>query len=291
MFSLARLRPSIVYVSTNPPLLVPLVVSVYCKLFGKKYVYHIQDIHPESTSLLINLPDVVIAIFRLIDTWVLNGASKVVTLTKEMKGTLLKRGVETKKIVLMENPSLVYKTKIKNKINGVVFSGNAGRLQLMDIVLAGIERYIKQGGKLPFCFVGSGIYKHRLKELSDKYETFSYKGYVDAATAMKITSEYRWAMLPIMPEALSYAYPSKIPTYISAGCKIVSITNGETSLAKWIEVSGLGQNVEPSVDELSDYFHGLESDNSHEIDISPKLPFTTPRLFAKGLHSILIGVR
>ena len=287
--SLVRGRPSVVYVATNPPLLVPFIVSIYCKLFRKEYVYHVQDIHPEATSLLIKLPRFIFAALQSIDTWVLNGASKIVTLTGDMRKTLLKRGVNENNIILLENPSLVYKGGLENKVNGIVFSGNAGRLQLMDIVLAAIEEYIQQGGRLLFCFVGSGVYKGRLQELSDQYETFSYRGYVDGNTALKIASGYRWALLPIMPEVLSYAYPSKIPAYISAGCEVISVTNGESSLAKWVEESGMGHNIEPSFSLLLNYFKSLEKKQGK--DIISKATFYTPEDFAFNLQMILKGNR
>ena len=288
--SLVRGRPSVVYVATNPPLLVPFIVSIYCKLFRKEYVYHVQDIHPEATSLLIKLPRFIFSALQSIDTWVLNGASKIVTLTDDMRKTLLKRGVNKNNIILLENPSLVYKGGLENKVNGIVFSGNAGRLQLMDIVLAAIEEYIQQGGRLLFCFVGSGVYKGRLQELSDQYETFSYRGYVDGNTALKIASGYRWALLPIMPEVLSYAYPSKIPAYISAGCEVISITNGESSLAKWVEESGMGHNIEPSVSMLLNYLKSLEKKQDKD-DIISKATFSTPDDFAFKLQMTLKGNR
>src|SRR5690606_11811474 len=46
--SLIRAKPATVYVSTNPPVVVPFIVAVYCRLFGARYVYHLQDIHPEA---------------------------------------------------------------------------------------------------------------------------------------------------------------------------------------------------------------------------------------------------
>ena len=37
-------RPKMVYVSTDPPIIVPLIVALFCKIFKAKYVYHYQDI-------------------------------------------------------------------------------------------------------------------------------------------------------------------------------------------------------------------------------------------------------
>ena len=287
LISLLRSNPSIVYMATNPPLLVPFVVAVYCKIFRKKYVYHVQDIHPEATSLLISIPGFVISTFQAVDTWVLNNAYRVVTLTEDMRVSLQARGVKRDDITLIENPSTVSSALSQDKVQGVVFSGNAGRLQLMDIVLEAIERYLQADGQLKFCFVGAGVYKGRLFDLARRYQKFSYEGHVDGETALKITSGYRWALLPIMPEVLSYAYPSKIPGYISAGCEIISVTSHETSLAKWVESSGCGKNVEPSVDALIKCFNELNiQSNTSECIISKRL-FSTPDTFANDLYKLL----
>ena len=108
----------------------------------------------------------------------------------------------------------------KTRKNGVVFAGNAGRLQIMDIVLDAIDEYLDLGGRLEFCFIGAGVYKNRISRLAKKYDRFSYKGYVSAEEALKVSSCYQWGLLPILPAVLNYAYPSKIPSYLSAGAAL-----------------------------------------------------------------------
>ena len=53
--SLVRANPANVYVSTNPPVVVPFIVSLYCRLFNANYVYHLQDIHPEAANIVVPL--------------------------------------------------------------------------------------------------------------------------------------------------------------------------------------------------------------------------------------------
>ena len=291
LVSLFRARPSVVYVATNPPILVPFVVAVYCKLFNSKYVYHVQDIHPEAASLLVKMPGWVFSTLQSIDAWTLNNACRIITLTEDMKKALLSRAIDRPDIMLMENPSVVLKMPVDEKIQGIVFSGNAGRLQLMDIVLGAIEQYLRGQGTLDFCFVGGGVYKGKLLDLSKKYKNFSYKGYVDGATALKITCAYRWALLPILPEVLSFAYPSKIPAYLSAGCEIISVTDHDTALAKWVESSGCGRNVKPSVEALIGYFQQLEMKLNKIDEPSRRAEFSTPESFSKNLQHILKGCK
>ena len=287
LISLLKLNPTRVYFATNPPLLVPFVGAVYCKVFKKKYIYHIQDIHPEATSLLVKIPMIVFSTLQSIDTWVLKNAYHIVTLTEDMKATLRKRGLRKNNITLIENPSIVLGSDLPVKIPGIVFSGNAGRLQLMEIVLEAIEQHLKTGGKLKFCFVGAGVYKQNLLDLSNRYHNFTYEGYVDSETALKITSSYRWAFLPIMPEVLSYAYPSKITAYVAAGCEIISVTSHESSLAKLVETTISGKNIRPSVEALTEHFKSLEAKVHQEPEFSHSMSFSTPKFFATNLYKIL----
>jgi len=285
--SLLRSKPSVVYVATNPPLMAPFITAVYCKIFNKRYVYHVQDIHPESTALLINIPKIIFLGLRSIDTWVLNSAYKVITLTEDMRASLQARGVRKDSVILVENPAFVSNIFSQDQVHGIVYSGNAGRLQLMEIVLDSIEQYLKCRGHLKFCFVGAGIYKDQLLDLSRRYQNFSYEGYVDAETALRITSEYRWALLPVMPEVLKYAYPSKIPSYMSANCEIISVTDSETFLAEWVKSSGCGKNVEPSVESLVDYFKDLDLRKDENLSIIRDTLFNSPQDFAKKLYEVI----
>lgn len=43
-------RPKNIYVSTDPPILIPFIVAVFSKIIKAKYIYHLQDIHPEATN-------------------------------------------------------------------------------------------------------------------------------------------------------------------------------------------------------------------------------------------------
>ena len=45
---LIELRPKFIYISTDPPVFVPFAVFIMSKIIGSKYIYHVQDIHPEK---------------------------------------------------------------------------------------------------------------------------------------------------------------------------------------------------------------------------------------------------
>ena len=152
------------------------------------------------------------------------------------------------------------------KKNGAIFCGNAGRLQNIDFLLEAIEIFLKEDNSdFVFGFVGEWRVCKSSGLDGKKYSRFKYYGYVSAEEALAISAGYKWALLPIRGEVLQYAYPSKIPTYISAGCQIISITSGDTALVREIQSKALGFNVETNVVEIVAAFHSLPA---YSIDFS-----------------------
>jgi len=80
-----------VYVASDPPVLVPFVVAIYCRLFDAQYVYHLQDIHPEAANIVVPLNGLVMKLLLAIDNYILRHAKALVTLSEDMKSHLLVR--------------------------------------------------------------------------------------------------------------------------------------------------------------------------------------------------------
>jgi len=285
LFYLFLKKPDKVYISTNPPLFVPFIVALFCRLFNKKLYYHIQDIHPEASKLVLNLPNFIFYLLKKLDTWTINNVEAIITLTNEMKETIANRGCQTK-VFLIENPSKTVGIDRGNFINGIVFSGNAGRLQEMDVILPSIEQYLNDGGRLTFTFLGSGIHSKKLLEMSKNFQNFNFLGYVNGDSALKIANEHKWALLPIKGDALKYAYPSKLASYISAGCNLLCVTDTKSSLALLVKKNKIGIVVEPDVNQLINVFKQIE--NGYEVDNPRKNDlYITVGLAAKKLSNVI----
>jgi len=256
--SLMKSRPKLVYVTSNPPVIIPFFVCIFCYLTKAKYIYHVQDIHPEVSALVFKIPKFLLYFIKSIDTFALKHSALVITLSKDMKATLLAREKNIK-IKLLQNPAIINNSNMSvPKKNGAIFCGNAGRLQNVDFLLEAIEIFLKEDNSdFVFGFVGNGVFASQLVLMAEKYSRFKYYGYVSAEEALAISAGYKWALLPIRGEVLQYAYPSKIPTYISAGCQIISITSGDTELAREIHSNDLGFNVEANVGDIVAAFESL----------------------------------
>jgi hypothetical protein len=255
---LACFRPKLIYVATDPPVIVPFLVAVYCRVVRAKFIYHVQDIHPEIANGLVKIHPVIFKGLRGIDCFSLRSASLVVTLSLDMEEVLRLREPRLGKTTLVQNPALPPLSKPSEKSNSFVFCGNAGRVQLIPELLAGIELYLKQGGALDFSFAGGGVYSGAIQSLADKYVSVIYHGVIPSEDAMVLLQKNKWALIPISAAVSGLAFPSKTSSCLMAGCKLIVISERQSSVGKWAESQRYGVSVGVEPAELAKLFHDLE---------------------------------
>ncbi len=291
-FSLCWHRPAQVYVATNPPIFTPLAVRWYCWLFGKKYVYHLQDIHPEATQVVTGKTNWIERLLARIDIKTTAKATTVITLTEQMKTYITQRTGKQLPIVLLDNPSVQGAQQetdiVVERKKGFVYCGNAGRLQRIPLLLAAIERYLSEGGQLPFVFAGGGIYRGAIEKLASQFEQVSYLGVLPGDQAAELLRKYSFGLMPIDDEVTNYAFPSKSSSYVFSGCQVVAICGADTSVAQWVHDNQLGFVAEPDVDVVVGLFHKLEREAIPTLNVDSELfEKLTPKAHAASLEQIL----
>ncbi|MCL6272047.1 glycosyltransferase [Sansalvadorimonas sp. 2012CJ34-2] len=270
---LIMMRPKKVYVATDPPILVPFIVYIYSRISGSKYYYHLQDIHPEAANIVVPLYGPLYKLLKFIDNITISNASAVITLSDDMSSYLKKRSSSDVATYLVDNPSFEVNSSNyeKSKKRGIVFCGNAGRLQRIPLLISSIRSYLDNGGKAEFTFIGSGIFTQDLELLAKSYPQVSCMGYLPAPEAASVVKQFPWAMLPIDDEVTHYAFPSKSSSYVLSGCQILAICGRETSVSKWIIDNNLGITVNPDEKELVKAFFLLESQLDISLECSEEL--------------------
>ena len=272
-FCLIRTRPKNIYVSTDPPILVPFIIAIFSKIMNLKYIYHLQDIHPEASNVVIKINRSLFNILKKIDNFSIRQASTLITLNEEMKIEILSRINIQKEITIIENPSIPFNIDISlEKKRGFSFTGNIGRFQRVPLLINAITEYRKKGGSLEFAFVGGGVFSDQIFKLSKNISLIKYHGLVTSEQAGFISSKYEWALVPIEDEVTRYAFPSKISSYIYSGAKILAICSDETSVAKWVKTNQVGIVVKPTVDAVVDIFFKIENGkiDTASIDLDQK---------------------
>ena len=270
VFILIIHRPKTVYVSTDPPVVVPFIVALYSNIFSAKFIYHIQDIHPEATNTIYKINDYIFFLLKKIDNFTLRNATLLITLNEEMKSQILNRLEMIKKIITIENPSIPFEKKnmFEEKKKGFSFTGNLGRLQRIPLLLETIKKYHLRGGTLKFYFAGDGIYANTIFEQSKINPLIEYKGLITSEEAAYLSSKYEWALLPIENEITKFAFPSKTSSYIFSGAKILAICDKDTSVGRWVINNRLGHVVNPQITEIIDIFFKIEKDELNFVNLN-----------------------
>jgi len=254
-------RPSRVYVSTDPPVAVPFLVMVYCRLFSARYTYHLQDIHPEAARVVMPVNRWLYRLLLAMDVRSMRNASRLITITEQMARKIRVRSATCAPIDVIPNPAVPF-DEISfgpSKIAGFSFCGNAGRLQRIPLLIQAIGSYLDQGGRSKFVFAGGGVHSKELAALAANQANVSYLGVISSQAAAQLNADYEWALLPIEDEVTEYAFPSKSSSYVMADAKILAICGGNTSVAKWVLENDLGVAVEPDVTSLVQAFFDIES--------------------------------
>lgn len=290
-------RPKKVYVSTDPPVLVPFIVMVYSKIFRARYVYHLQDIHPEAANVVFPVRPAIYRFLRWLDSLTMRNSSLLITITEEMATGIKERSGTLSPVQILSNPSVSFGEVVlpENKRLGFAFCGNAGRLQRIPLLIQAIDQYCASGGILPFVFAGAGVFSENLKELATKHGNVTYLGFVSALEAAQLNANYQWALLPIEDEVTRFAFPSKSSSYVFSGAMVAAICGAETSVATWVLENNLGVVLDPAADELCQFFRAVENG-----DLSPE-SFNTDRgklkenlgfdVFVERLSQLVISER
>ncbi len=271
-------RPKLVYVATDPPLFVPFLIYLYSKMFRARYIYHVQDIHPEASAII--LPNLRGQLYRLLlnlDSKIVISASSIITLTQEMVESLQERiNLKVKNIYLVNNPAAnISKNKLSpGKRYDFCFVGNLGRFQRLSLIIESITNYLSKGGKCKFAFAGAGIYSKCMHDLSNRFpKNVIYFGRVGVDEATNITMQSNWALLSINDDVCRYAFPSKASTYALSKARILGVCNKSTSVARWIMKFNLGIVVTPKIYDLVNFYNEVENgfvDNYSEIPLKEK---------------------
>lgn len=295
LYTLIWIRPNKIYVSTDPPILVPFIVMLYCRILKAEFVYHLQDIHPEVTNVVVKINRLLYRILLKIDITTMRKAKCLITITEKMAYEIKKRSNTDADIYVLPNPAVSFDgiDTSSSKLDGFTFCGNAGRLQRIPLLLAAIAEYYKEGGSLKFVFAGGGVYQNLLEDMSEKYVDFEYLGILSSFEAAQISNNYTWALLPIEDEVTKYAFPSKSSSYVFSGAKILAVCGENTSVANWVNLNKLGLVIEPNVGALVDVFFEIENGLHLELQnstaretLKSKLKFES---FVDALKKIILN--
>ena len=264
----------VVIMSTVPQVLGAWSASLATVLSKSRFVYHMQDIHPEGAMYcgIIKSPTIV-RFLKALDLQTCRRSSAVVVLSNDMKSTLLQRDLRfekkiriiknhpmndytSKNCVLKSEPNCVRENKEKyllgNKAQDggytstskplfrVVFAGNIGQFQgLETVVEAGLR--LKDNAQLRIVFVGDGKCRRVLEERSRPAgNVIEFTGHKSVHETDEIIAEANLALISLAPNIHRVAFPSKILSYAKLGVPLLVVVESDSELATLVRDWNMG---------------------------------------------------
>lgn len=222
------------------------------------YIYHVQDIWPESL-VSTGMFNSKIA-YKYLDAlcgFVYKNAEKVVVISPGMKDVISRKNVSSEKFEIIYNwcdeknilndlfPTFEIFDRMKGRFN-VVFAGNIGKAQSLDAVLQAASIVEKISPEVQFIFVGGGVEKDNLVKKSQEM------GLQNVVFHDRVSSDQIGAFLKQADVLLVHlkddplfriTIPSKTQAYLATGKPLLMAVKGDA--ADLVEKTGAGISVEP----------------------------------------------
>jgi len=246
-------KTSLIIANGYPAVFMGVTLRAIRRCFGIPYIYHCQDIHPESMGVLQKRgKGFLFRMLQAIDGKNVGRAAVVVTLSEDMARSLRARRTATAPIRIVSNYILdTYYTYDKTTPVGllrkenddflVLFAGNIGRFQGLHYVVAAWRRFAGKGN-IKLVFLGEGKAKQDLirqsGDLVDK--TIFFLPFMPVEAAGKAMEEADLGLISLEHEIYKYAYPSKTMNYFAAGCPVLALIEQQSDLAKKVAADRLG---------------------------------------------------
>lgn len=249
-------RPDVLLV-VSPPLGLAVPAILLSKLWRRPYVFDVEDLQPDSAAEHGMLPGPVVRLLYSLEAAAYRHAGLVTTITDKMRERIVSKGMPRAKVELLEpriDESLDQITPEEGRAFReryelrdqflVVYSGNIGVKQGLDVVLDAADRN-RMDDSILFLIVGDGAdcarIKQRAAELKLRNARFlplldetAFRGLLAASDLCLLTQQYSGAEI---------AFPSKIVTYLGAGCPIVASAHPASEVTQIVRDSGAGRAV------------------------------------------------
>jgi colanic acid biosynthesis glycosyl transferase WcaI len=277
-------RPDLLFV-TSPPLGLGICAVLLSVFWRVRYVFDVMDLQPDAAAELGMLPGRVLNWMYRIEKISYRRAELISTLTNGMRDKILKKGFDEGKVVLFEpqadqtllkvTPSEGQAFRERHGLEGkllVTHSGNLGMKQGLDVILEAAEMS-QSHDRLLFLIVGNGAARKRLElrvaEL--KLENVRFLPLLEEREFHGLLAASDICLITQRKATSDIVFPSKLVTYLAAGCAVIASTSSDGEVARTIRESRAGLVIEPERPRaLRDAILGFRPEKIRECRLSAR---------------------
>lgn len=246
----------VIYLGSTPPIN-GLLAAFLKKIKRVPVVYNLQDIFPDSLAGtgLAKRDGLLWKIGRVVENITYRNADKIIVISDDFKRNIMAKGVPEEKIVVVYNwvdeNAVVPIAKEDNPlydeldINGekfsVVYAGNFGHAQNIDVTIAAAER-LKDVDDIQFLMFGTGGLVEDYKKIAQE-KGLKNMFFFPLQPVEKVSQVYSLGNLGIVAckkELGKGAFPSKTWSIMSAGTPVIANYDEDTDLERLVKENGLG---------------------------------------------------
>jgi colanic acid biosynthesis glycosyl transferase WcaI len=251
-WNILRQRADVVTASTFPPVAAGWTASLAARLARSRFVYHMQDVHPEVSLYAGGAMGRGIAfrMMRWLDTQTLRRADAIVVLSQDMADTVAARMPDRRlplriinnfQLDSFDKPADPPADLVKHEgVRRIVFAGNMGRFQNLPVLVEGCAAYLDDHPDAELLLLGDGEAKPGLVERWAGHSRIRFAPFLPYAQAEPLIREADVGLVSLAPDIYRVSYPSKVLTYIGLGLPMLALVEPDSALAREIVEHELG---------------------------------------------------
>lgn len=257
------------------------VMGIARKLTGKKFIYNLQDIFPDSliASGICKENSWLIKIGHLMENFTYRYADVIITITDDMKANIVRKGVNPEKVKIVHNwidterikPVSRQDNKLFSELGlprdkfYVVYAGNLGKVQGVDVIVQAAEK-LQENSHIHFVIFGNGSEEENIKKqiAEKKLTNVSLFPLQPMDRVPEVYSLGDVAIVSCRPGTGGSGMPSKTWTIMATGTPLVASFDLGGEMEKTIRAAGCGCCIEAeNADKLAETIVRWEQDRAY----------------------------
>jgi len=254
----ARKNYEHIFIFSYPPTMNIISIFVY-KILKLKVTYSVWELYPEiANNLNLFQSKLFTKMFKKLDTYSMKNTDNLVVNSPELRNYLIENRDLSKKnieVITHFSPYPLSDNYPNLDLKKMFYAGNLGKPQNLEKF---IQMSIEHDIKWKFDIYGAGTeYKNIQKYVNDD---IALNKHIERNELLEKISDIPVALISLDKRITIEGFPGKTFDYLSMNKVLLSISNKESAVGKFIEKHRLGVNIEPdSVESFLDAFEKLSS--------------------------------
>ena len=247
-----------IFIFSYPPTMNLVSIFVY-KILKLKVTYSVWELYPEiANNLSLFQSRLLSRMFKKLDTYSMKNTDNLVVNSPELRNYLITNRDLSKKnieVITHFSPYPLSENYPNLDLKKMFYAGNLGKPQNLEKF---IQMSIEHDVKWKFDIYGAGTeYKNIQKYVNDD---IALNKHIERNELLEKISDIPVALISLDKRITIEGFPGKTFDYLSMNKVLLSISNKESAVGKFIEKHRLGVNIEPdSVESFLDAFEKLSS--------------------------------